>query len=480
MAEVLLRMTPRLPRNLPSPAVPVLITLLVAWGAFAFGAVYAWSYIPLGAGAAAVGVWGVWRYGTRHRRLASARSGIVTGLTACAAAGALQLLPMPASMLAALSPNAHRLLRSFDLPYAVGAPPFHPLSIDPGATLIALAMLLSLTVFLAGATRAMSANGVATIAIGIGIAGTLVAVVGIIQRPLYGGLIYGFWKPQMEGGNPFGPFVNKNHFAGWMMMALSLTLGYLCGRLVVALRSVKPGLHNRIVWLGSADASQIVLLAGAVLVMALAQVLTFSRSGILCLFASVGVTGWFVAHRRHAAGRVALRAYLVLVIVATVGWTGIDAVGGRFREAVNGYAIHRMEPWLDAMSVSRAFAPFGSGLNTYGTATLFYQTHDRSVHYAEAHNDYLQLLAEGGLLVGIPAIIAAVIAIRTIRRRFREGGDDTIASWTRAGAVAGLAAIALQEFVDFSLQIPANAVLFAVLLAVATHRAARMAGPVRA
>ena len=40
-------------------------------------------------------------------------------------------------------------------------------------------------------------------------------------------LVYGFWKP-LHGGNPFGPFINRNHFAGWMVMALPLVVGYSC------------------------------------------------------------------------------------------------------------------------------------------------------------------------------------------------------------------------------------------------------------
>jgi len=101
---------------------------------------------------------------------------------------------------------------------------------------------------------------------------------------------------------------------------------------------------------------------------------------------------------------------------------------------------------------------------------LFYQRNDPTLHYTAAHNDYLQLAAEGGLLVGIPIAWAVVVLVRTIRRRFSESGRETAAYWIRVGAVTGLIAIALQEVVDFSLQIPANACLFAFLCAIAIHR----------
>ena len=108
---------------------------------------------------------------------------------------------------------------------------------------------------------------------------------------------------------------------------------------------------------------------------------------------------------------------------------------------------------------------------------LFYQRHDLGEHYTAAHNDYLHLAAEGGLLVGLPVTWAIVALVRAIRSRFREKADDTETYWIRVGAVTGLIAIALQEVADFSLQIPANAFLFVLLCAIAIHRAPARAFP---
>jgi O-antigen ligase len=109
-------------------------------------------------------------------------------------------------------------------------------------------------------------------------------------------------------------------------------------------------------------------------------------------------------------------------------------------------------------------------VNTYGTATVLYQQHDRTRRYTEAHNDYLQLAAEGGLLLTVPAAICVIAFAVAVRRRF---ADETSAMsyWLRVGAVTGIASIALQETVEFSLQMPGNAALFAVLCGIALHRA---------
>src|SRR4029453_18942593 len=100
--------------------------------------------------------------------------------------------------------------------------------------------------------------------------------------------------------------------------------------------------------------------------------------------------------------------------------TGIDAGALRFANAdwkqING----RRGPWSDALAIASRFPLTGTGLNTYGVATMFYQQHDLTRHHAEAHNDYLQLLAEGGALLAIPAIVCIGAFITLVRRRFRE------------------------------------------------------------
>jgi O-antigen ligase len=130
----------------------------------------------------------------------------------------------------------------------------------------------------------------------------------------------------------------------------------------------------------------------------------------------------------------------------------------------------RVAIWHDTLTIANTFWLTGSGFNTYGVAMLRYQTVKDGYRYIEAHNDYLQLMAEGGLLVGIPAILLAITLIVTIHRRFREAADDTRTYWLRVGAVAGICAIAVQSVTDFTLQMPGAAVMFATLLAIAIHQ----------
>ena len=115
----------------------------------------------------------------------------------------------------------------------------------------------------------------------------------------------------------------------------------------------------------------------------------------------------------------------------------------------------------------------GTGAGTYGTAIIAYQTAEPGYAIGQAHNHYLQIAAEGGFLVGVPALLTAATFLLLFRRRVVE--DNTHNVLVRAGAGAGMAAAMLQSFWETGLRMPANAMLFAVLAAIATHTPAHPA-----
>ena len=349
----------------------------------------------------------------------------------------------------------------------------HPLSIDPPKTWVGLSMLAGLGFMLLGLARGIGGRDLRVIAPGIVFLGVLMSMIGIVQKALWSGKVYGFWEPINTGAVAFGPFVNRNHFAGWMLLALPVAVGYFASLVAKGMVGVKPGWRNRIIWFSTPDASRAVLTGFALLVMGFALTLTLSRSGISCFLLAMMLSAFHVLRRQTSAakGRL-LGAYLALVVVAAVAWVGIDAIGARFAE-VDWKLGGRAGAWGDGWRIHLAFPWFGTGLNTYGSATLLLQEFEKATaHYVEAHNDYLQLLVEGGWLVTVPALVLVVLFAREVRRRFREGRDDRTGYWVRLGAVTGIVAIAFQEIVEFSLQMPGNAAFFTVLCAVAVRRAA--------
>ncbi len=109
----------------------------------------------------------------------------------------------------------------------------------------------------------------------------------------------------------------------------------------------------------------------------------------------------------------------------------------------------------------------GIGMGAYDRSMLVYQQTQNGFHFNHAHNQYLQLVVEGGLLLSVPAAIALVAGWRQIVTRFHA--DLTPIVWIRIGAASGVFALVVQSLWDFTLRMPANAVLFALLAAIAMH-----------
>ena len=439
-------------------SVAAVVTL--AWGALSFGAVYPWAYWPLTIGTITVGLLGLCiSRGSKHL---GPRRALGWMLALMVLATALQTAPLSAGFLSRFGPAGDAFF---------GAGSFlgvrQALSIDPRSTSVVVVWLLALAILFIGSARAFRLVGVTPIARGIIALGVLLALVGIIGNSTSSGEIYGFWEPRYDA-DPFGPFVNENHFAGWMIMALPLAIGYWCAGAATGMRGVKRDWRSRILWFSSPAANELGLVAMGATLMAGALVLTLSRSGITCFVVALLLLGWFAIRNQTVGTRRSLTlGGIGLVALVAVGWAGVDAVAQEFVGA--GITMDsRLTAWRDALHIVRDFPVTGTGMDTYGTATLLYET-DHSMRFVHAHNDYLQFAAEAGLLVGLPALMAAGLFLRDVRKRLRAGEDDTTTHWVRVGAVTGLAAIALQETVEFSLQMPGNAVLFTLLCAIAAH-----------
>jgi O-antigen ligase len=447
---------------------------LLGWGVLAFGSEYSWAYAPLVVFSVVVGVLGC---GVSSDARFPARA-LGVAVVALLVAGLVQLAPMSRPTIASVRPASladdygqlysKMTMQGAETGAATGENIRRPLSIAPTRTVLGLIFLTVLMLLFVGCVRGVSALGSHGLARAILVLGVLVALLELGQKASGSDVVYGFWYPPQLKGYHSAPFVNRNHTAGWLLMALSLSAGYFAGAVGKGLRAVKPDWRHRILWLSSSEATTTVLAGVAIVVMAIAIVITASRSGSSCLVLVIAMFGWWVLRRQSSGSRrVVAAGYLAFVLIAAASWGHVDTVFARFEEAPNDV---RPAIWRDTLRIIEDSPLTGTGLNTYGIAMLHYQTVRDGFQYVEAHNDYLQLAAEGGLLLGVPILIALVLFVREVRRRFRDGADDTTTYWLRVGAVIGLCAIAAQETVDFTLQMPGAAVLFVVLAAIAIHR----------
>ena len=438
--------------------------LAIGWGALAFGAVYPWAYWPLFALIALIGIRGL----VSGRGRSEPDWPLIFCLLLLIAAVGLQLVPMPRTLLTTITPHGDRLLRELDVAYTAGAADRHPLSIDPPATTLGFLGLAAFALFVAGLARGLSAKGARTLALGIVALGAVVALIGIVQHSTGTLRIYGFWAPYEHPYQIFGPFVNKNHFSGWMIMALAVAIGVLAGHMTTAMRGERADWRSRLLWWSSPRASELLLVAGAVVIMTFAIVLTRSRSGNICLGVVVLLAALIAMNGAEAGGarRLVTSSVIGALALAAIAWAGAGPVVARLQheDALAG----RLDAWRAALKIASDFPAVGVGLNAFGTAMLFYQPPQLTARWDAAHNDYLQLAAEGGWLLAVPIILCMVCVAVRIRRAFRVSQDRRV-YWIRMGATVGIAGIAVQELVDFSLQLPGIALLFATLIAIAAY-----------
>jgi O-antigen ligase len=444
------------------------LLLPVAFGVLLFGAVYPWTYVPLLVAVAAVGAFG---WSTASARQRESLSGVASALLIILAVTLAQLIPLPAGWLARVSPHTAAIAGQYDLAFAGRA--WHPMSIAPERTLLGAAMFTALAVALLGATVLISRIRVAWMIRRLTALGLALAVFGIVQKGTFNGRLYWVFSPIEIASNAFGPFVNRNHFAGWMLMTVSLAAGYLCS--LVQPRgpredSRRRRWRDRAVALASPNANRLLFAASAIGVMGLSIVWTMSRSGIGAFAIATMLLAALVSVRLRGARRAATVGLLMAVVLFALWWKGIDTVADWYSRTST--FEWRVQLWRDTAAIISDFRWFGTGLNTYGVSTLFYPMTDRSWHAMEAHSDYVQVASEGGVVLAAAAAFLVWQIARRIVRAFQEPQTAQL-YWIRAGAAVALVAIGVQELSDFSLQMPGNAVLFVLVAAIALHRPRR-------
>ena len=442
---------------------PRLLVAVLGVGVFAFGAVYPWAYFPFIAALVLIGcLWG------RRGAIDPLLRRWTIALALIAAAIVVQIIPLPRSLLATISPGTHQFLELYAIDYAVGVARFHPLSLQPHATMIALFCFIGLSLFTLGILCALTTDDARRVCDGVVAVTAVMAVVAIAVRDSQEGRVYGIWMPRSPA-TPFGPFVNPNHFGGWMLVAIPICAARLGERADALLRraAFRRGLLRN---LTSEEGSKAILNALALMIMAIAFIACASRSAFVALFVSATVA--IAAGARRGLTRdsrlMFAAACSVLVIVAALA-VGLNGVIREFDRLGASDIASRVSIWKDTVRIIQDFPVTGVGINAFATATVLYQTTGRGIyHVVQSHNDFLQIAAEGGLLVGVPVMFATALFIRAARHRLRShtAADEGM---LRSGALAGVLAVTVQETVEFSLQIPANAALFAIAIAVALH-----------
>jgi O-antigen ligase len=282
----------------------------------------------------------------------------------------------------------------------------------------------------------------------------------------------GFVLPYLRPAVGYAQFINYNHFAFLMEMTLGLVLG------VVVCRGVKG--------------KRLLIYLLAAVPMWLALVLSNSRGGILSLLCQViflalllgsrigakaqstSPDSWVIRTSRLLTVRGLLIAALLAGTIATVVFVGGDPLGGRLetvpieldRQAADAANL-RQSIWRATWAMIKDHPVAGVGFGAYAIAIPKYHLASGETTPQEAHNDYLELLASGGLIALGIFIWFVVSFVKAGRHRLAiEASNRPYERAAKLGAVAGILTVCIHSLVDFGLHIPINAVVFTTLLAI--------------
>jgi O-antigen ligase len=361
----------------------------------------------------------------------------------------LQLVPMPPAMLRVVSPGSFSFYNDHLL---LPLTAWKPISVSPPDTLRGLAFLagfslLYLAVFRELAQAPWRRRLLVTV-VGAGVAITVVAFLQAVSpEPRK---IYGLWRPDWDWA-VFGPYVNRNHFAGYLVMAAPLALAFALES-TSRLRSAWARRRRAWLLLGEREGDAAVRWSAAAMVVVAGLLASQSRGGV----SAFGLAALVLPLASRRRGLTALGvAFLVGLGVA---WVGLGGILSAFE--VRGVRASRVDLWRDMLPMVPRFPVFGVGWNAFATAYPWYQTIWRNEWIGEAHNDYLQALFDGGL-VGALLVAGGLVVTgpRALARAPRSLLD--------LGVLGALLAFALHELVDFNGQIPANAATWISLAALA-------------
>lgn len=347
----------------------------------------------------------------------------------------------------------------------------HSLSLDVEATRLTVLTLLcvisALLLFINFLARTDQVEKVGHFLVFYGL---LFSVFGLAQHFSWNGKFFWTVEPTYPLSAPFGSFVNHSHFAGYVEMMTPFPLA------MILFKSVRK--EARFFY------------GFAVIVMGVATVISLSRGGMVSLFAGllfVLVSSLLAltsrpghlrqtSHRPIAAlaSRVGVGGFVLLMIIGGIFWVGADPVIERVAiTKLSGEAGHGEQTlyssrgfiWQDTWKMITAYPLTGVGLGAYTTIYPQYSRRDSgTLIIAQSHNDYLQILADAGVVGGV----LALWFIGLLARSFVSGvqhPDPRLAALAM-GAGGGIFAMLVHSVFDFNLQLPSNELMFLLLAAI--------------
>jgi len=259
-----------------------------------------------------------------------------------------------------------------------------------------------------------------------------------------GGRVLGMWEKVHSVLDVTGTFVNRNHFAGMLSLCWPVSVGAL----LINPSPFFPQLPHRI---------RVVFAMFLSFAFAIALVTSHSRMGVLA--GAFGIVIWAIFFSRTYFNSVTavskwLPFLIALFSLIIATWFGVDDIVERFTKLDGDNS--RTEIWRAMFDFPYKLWILGIGPGNFEDVFHLVQPQHLTVRFIEAHNDYLEVLLEFGLLL---CAVIGVVIFACVKRLPRSENKAF-----RACLYGSLSATFLHSMVDFNLQIPAYAFYFAIIV----------------
>jgi|WetSurMetagenome_2_1015567.scaffolds.fasta_scaffold00091_46 O-antigen ligase/tetratricopeptide (TPR) repeat protein len=375
----------------------------------------------------------------------------------------IQVLPMPVEFVKLISPSSYA---AYDGSAGVtGQLTWITISVHPKATLSEFMRFASYAAFYVLTVQLLTKGRYLKRAVVvITLFGAALALFAMCQAVMTNGKIY--WFREVATGIIFGPFVNRNHYAGLMSMIIPVAFS-----LFIALKPVivYDSLRNRISdLLSSREVNNHILMGIAAVIMTVSVFLSLSRGGIISLCAAIAFFYLLMLLKKGNKKTAALILLVSFIALLVVGWFGWAPIFSRFQQLqdlnlADAGNLDRIELWKNSIAVIKDFPLTGSGFGSLSSVYPGYETEWTEMKVFHSHNDYIQLVAEGGII----ALVLAVwfmCAVLYKARKVIPGRRDAYSIFLYMGSLAGIFSILVFSLADFNMHIGSNALYFFFLM----------------
>lgn len=368
------------------------------------------------------------------------------------------LIPLPPSIVGFLSPETYKIHSSHIL--MTGSTDWMPLSVNVKATLSDFFRYSTYFLYYILSVQLLSKKGMLQGTVWtIAIFGGMLAFSSILQFYMTEDMALWF-RHVPQNSIVVGPYVNHNHYAGLMGMIFPIVLGlFLFYRPRIGNTSMLKGIAE----IFNQEKANIHILVGtSALLVVISIFVSLSRGAMISTCVSLIVFTYLLLKRRISKSNTIVMIVVIMISALSIGWFGWDQILERFSRLKNAHGViheSRLDFWSDTKEIIKTFPVTGTGMGTFSDIYPSFRNLKNPRMLYHAHNDYLEMLVEGGL-IGFFLCAWFLFAIFLKTYKIFLTRRDGFSVYLYIGSFSALTYILTHSFTDFNLQIGANGLWF--------------------